>query len=229
MNFEAMLAFAPEPEQPVAQRSISGWRVGKWVIVAVVVFVILAVPVFPRDTIVYADGTTQMVTNQVQYSTVFQVYTTTTASQISVFTGGYQYLSDYYSNYYYGYCSYCCYTYNQQTICNYAYWPWFAPSYATTVTITLQQRVVGVTRTQEPGGLETLTLTYYNGQSTTVQNVYNDHLTQIGTTSIESSMVATNTITDTITTPVTQMVPCHKCILEHVTQHVSILQLLFGY
>jgi len=233
---EGAAPVAQAPAQPTARTGFNSRGVGKWVIVAVIVFLILVVPVFPRDTIVYVDGTTQTVTNQIQYSTSFQVYTTTTSSQVSVYTGSYQYFSStyysYYYNYYYSYYSMggnACYWVRHQIVCNYSYWPWYTPSYGTTVTVTPGQQVVTVTRTQQSTGLETLTLTYYNGQSTTVQNVYNDNLTPTGTATVQSSAVVTNTLTNTITTPVTQTVPCHQCIPTHVTEHVSILQLLFGY
>jgi len=224
-------AAAQAPAQPTARGGSSkGWGAGKWILVAVIIFIILIVPVFPRDTIVYVDGTTQTVTNQVQYSTSFQVYTTSTASQISVYTGSYQYFSNTYYNQYYNYWGgNNCYWYKNQIVCNYNYWPWYTPSYGTTVTITPNQQVVSVTRSQQNGGLESLTLTYYNGQSTTIQNIYSDNLSQSGTATVQSSAVVTNTVTNTITTPVTQTVPCHQCIPEHVTQHVSILQLIFGY
>ncbi|HYB84539.1 MAG TPA: zinc-ribbon domain-containing protein [archaeon] len=220
-----------QPSQPAARRAPRGrLGLGIWVLVAVIIFIVLVAPVFPRDTIVYVDGTTQTVSNQIQYSTAFQVYTTTTTSQISVYTGSYQYFSNYYYNQYYNYWggNYC-YWYKQTIICNNNYWPWYTPSYGTTVTITPGQQVVSVSRTQQYSGLESLTITYYNGQSTTVQNVYNDNLSQSGTASVQSTAVVTNTVTNTITTPVTLTVPCHQCIPEHVTEHVSILQLLFGY
>jgi hypothetical protein len=218
------------PPQATAQRGPSAWGIGKWVIVVIIVFLILVVPVFPRETIVYVNGTTQTVTNLVQYSTSFQVYTTTTSSQITVYTGTYQSFSNYYYNYYsssWGGSS--CYWYHHQIVCNYNYWPWYMPSYGTTVTITPAQQVVSVTRAQQYSGLESLTLTYYNGQSTTIQNVYNDNLTPSGTATVQSSAVVTNTVTNTITTPVTQTIPCQQCVPEHVIEHVSILQLLFGY
>ena len=211
-------------------RSGKGWGVGKWVLVAVIVFIILIVPVFPRDTIVYVNGTTQTVTNQIQYSTSFQVYTTTTASQISVYTGTYQYFSNYYYNYYYNYWggSYC-YWYGGTIVCNYSYWPWYAPSYGTTANVSPADKVVSITRVQQPSGLETLTLTHYNGHSTIVRNVYSDNLSQSGTSTVQTNAVVTNTITNTVTTPVTLTVPCSQCIPEHVTEYVSILQMLLGY
>jgi len=220
---------AQAPAQPSRGRG-QGWGVFKWVLVAVIVFIILVVPIFPRDTIVYVNGTTQSVTNQVQYSTSFQVYTTTSASQISVYTGSYEYFSSsYYNQYYYYWGGNYCYWSKGTIICNYSYWPWYTPSYGTTVNITPDQQVVSVTRNQQYSGLESLTLTYYNGQSTTIQNVYSDNLSQSGTSTVQTSSVVTNTVTNTITTPVTVTVPCQQCITEHVTEHVSILQLLFGF
>jgi zinc ribbon protein len=227
---EGAAAVAQAPAQPAARKGFSAPGVGKWVIVAIIVFLILVVPVFPRDRILYVDGTTQTVTNQIQYSTSFQVYTTTTSSQVAVYAGSYQYFSNYYYNYYNSYWggNYC-YWYHHQIVCNYNYWPWYGQSYGTTVTVTPGQQVVSVTRTQQSSGLESLTLTYLNGQSTTVQNVYNDNLTPSGAATVQSTAVVTNTVTNTITTPVTQTVPCHQCIPQHVTDHVSILQLLLGY
>ena len=73
------------------------------------------------------------------------------------------------------------------------------------------------------------TITYYIGQSVTVQHVYNDRLRLNGTLTVRSSMIQTTTITYTITIPVTQTIPCHQCVPEQVIEHVSILQLLFGY
>jgi len=203
-------------------------RLAKWLVVAVVALALLNAPIIPRSTTVYVSGTIQTVSNTVQYSTAFQVYTTASSSQISVYTGSYLYLSNYSSGYYY-YCSYCCYWYNQIPICNYLYWPWYEPKRESTVTISAAQQVVGVTKTPQPGGLETLTLTYYNGQSTTIPNVYQDDLTQNGTMTIRSSTVTTNTVVNTITTPVTLTIPCNQCVPEQVTVYVSILQLLLGY
>jgi len=228
-------ASAVAPAQ-AAGKSGTGRGAALWILVAVIVFIILVVPVFPRDTIVYVNGTTQSVTNQIQYSTSFQAYTTTTSSQISVYTGTYQYFSQSYYNqfYYYGGSNwwggnYCYWYKSSYIVCNYNYWPWYQPSYGTTVTISPSDNVVSVSRTQQPSGLETLTLTYYNGQPRNIRNVYSDTLTQSGTSTVQSSAVVTNTITNTITTPVTITVPCQQCIPEHVTEHVSILQILFGY
>jgi len=224
------IAVAQEPAEPGERKPLIDWRFGKWLIAIGIVFIIVVVPVFPKETVVYVDGTTQTVTNQIQYSTSFEASTTNASSQISVYTGSYAYLSNYYSNnYYYNYCSYCCYWYDQEPICNYGYWPWYAPSYGTPVTVTAAQQVVSVTRTPQPGGLETLTLTYYNGQSARVQNVYKDNLSQSGTATVQTKAIVTSTITDTITAPVTQTVPCHQCVPEHVTEYVSLLQVLLGF
>ena len=46
---------AAEPQidgQPSVRKGFTGWKAGKWVIVAAIVFLVLVVPVFPRDTIV---------------------------------------------------------------------------------------------------------------------------------------------------------------------------------
>ena len=217
---------------PVPRRTFD-WRIWRWAILALIVFIVLIVPVFPKNTIVYVDGTTQSVTSRIQHSTSVQVYTTTTTNTISVYTGTYKYFHNWWGgNYQYFYNWWGanqCYLNNNQLVCNYNAWPWYEATYGTTVIVTSGQQVVGLVRKLQPSGLESLTLIDHNGKATTIQNVYSDDLSQSGTSAFQSSAVVTNTVTGTVTIAVTQTSQCHQCVPEQVTQHVSILQLLLGY
>ena len=216
----------PSPSQP--KQLIPG--VPNSVLVVAIIFVILILPVFPRTRIVYVDGTTQTVTNSTSFSTSLQVYTQSTASQISVYTGSFEYFSNpYYYNFYTPWWNQQCYWHHGHIVCNWWQWNWYQPSFGTTVTVTPDMNVVNVIRTQE-GNEESLTLVYYNGQqSQTYQNVYVDNLAPSGVSSIPGTTVVTNTIVSTVVNPVTQNVPCQQCVPTTVTDHVSILQLLFGF
>ena len=220
------------------------------ILIIVVIVLILIVPVFPRQRIVYVDGTTQTVSNSTAFSTSLQVYTQATQSQISVYTGTFQYFSgNYYNNFYNSYPGWgqMCTWWHNRILCNWNGYGYgnYASSYGTTLTVTPSMNVVSVTRTQQAGNgygygygygygsgsgfLESLTLVYYNGQSQSYQNVYADNLVQSGVSSIPGTTVVTNTIVNTIVNPVTQTVPCQQCVPVTVTDHVSILQLLLGY
>jgi len=194
------------------------------------VVLFLIVPVFPRERIVYVDGSTQTVVNSTTLSTSVVMNTQATVSQVSVYTGSFQYFSgnQYYNNYYNNWYNNCFWM-NGHIRCNYNMWNWYQPSYGTTVTVTPSMNVVNVIRTQQ-GSSESLTLVYYNGQqSQTYQNVYVDNLAQSGVSSLPATTVVTNTIVNTIVNPVTQTVSCQQCIPTTVTDHVSILQMLLGY
>ena len=102
-------------------------------------------------------------------------------------------------------------------------------SYATTVTINPSDNVVQVQQTQESDGLLSLTLTHFDGSSVTYNHVTQQNLTQSGTSTIQITSVATDTVTNTAVAPVTNPIQCQNCILQHVTEHVSLLQLLLGY
>jgi len=235
---------AQTPAQPTAQRGFMGGS-GKWVILGVVIIVVfLFLPIFPRTTIVYVNGTTQTVTNSTSFSTSLQVVTQSTQSQISVYTGSFQYFSsNYYSSYYnynpWGQCYWAVFGGHSHIVCNYSQWYWYQPTYGTTVTVTPNMNVVNVIRTpgSSSGGYysgyyqsESLVLVYSNGQqSQTYQNVYVDNLAPSGTSTIPSTTVVTNTIVNSVVNPVTQTIPCTQCVPTTVTNHVSLLQLLFGY
>ena len=204
-----------------------------WVVVfVIIVIVILILPVFPRTRIVYVNGTTQTVTNTTSFSTSLQVITQSTQSQVPVYTGSFQYFSN--TNYYnyYGNNNWWntgCYWLHGHIVCNYYNWYWYQPSYGQTVTVSASDNVVNVLRTQQ-GSSESLILVYSNGQqSQTYQNVYVDNLAPNGVSTMPGTVVVTNTIVNTIVNPVTQTVPCNQCVPMTVTDHVSILQLLFGF
>jgi len=210
------------------------WGIDKrFLILAAIILVILVVPVFPRDTVVMVDGTSQTIVNSPSVSTQVQVSTITTSSQISVYTGSFQYFTTmypYWGNQWYG-GSYCSYNYWHRLRCNPNSWPWYNQwQYnGNTVTVTPQMQVVNVISSTGYNGLESVTLVYSNGQqSQTYNNVYNDQLQPGGTYSVPSTGTVTNTITNTVMVPVQETVSCTACVTTHVTQHVSLLQLIFG-
>jgi hypothetical protein len=225
-----------QPVQPFQPQTQSGKILGvdkRFLIVALIVLVVLIVPIFPRDTIVMVDGTTQTIVNSPSLSTQIQVSTISTYSQISVYTGSFQYFMSMYpywgSQWYGG--SYCHHDF-WHIHCNYNYWPWYNQwqSYGSTVTVTPDMQVVNVISSTGYNGLESVTLVYSNGQqSQTYTNVYNDQLQPGGTYTVPATGTVTNTITNTVMVPVQQTVSCTACVTTHVTQYVSILQLIFGF
>jgi hypothetical protein len=222
------------PAQPQTKSSkILG--VDKWFfIVALIVLVILIVPIFPRDTVVMVNGTTQTIVNSASISTEVQVSTVSTSSQMSVYTGSFQYFTmmpSYWGSQW-GYGGSYCYWTRHHLRCNSNYWPWYNQwqYYGSTVTVTPQMQVVNVMSSIGYNGLESLTLVYSNGQqSQTYNNVYNDQLQQGGTYFAPSIGTVTNTVTNTVMVPVQETVPCTACVATHVTEYVSLLQLIFGF
>ena len=134
----------------------------------------------------------------------------------------YSYYGNYYGYYPYGgYNSYAPYSGNYNNV-NYN-------GYATTVTINSSDNVVQVQQTQESNDLLTLTLTHFDGSSVTYKHVTQQNLAQSATSTIPMTSVVTNTVMNSAVTPVTNPIQCQNCILQHVTDHVSLLQLLLGY
>jgi hypothetical protein len=222
------------------------------VALVLIVLVILVVPVFPRDTVVMVNGTTQTIVNSASITTQVQVSTVSTNSQMSVYTGSFQYYTQsqiyqYYPQWGGGWNggnggSNCQVTKSGLIICNWnggwnggwgggwnggGYTPWQT---GTTVTVTPQMQVVNVISSTGYNGLESLTLVYSNGQqSQPYSNVYNDQLQSGGTYSVPSIGTVTNTVTNTVMVPVNETVPCTGCVPTHVTEYVSLLQLIFGF
>jgi hypothetical protein len=79
------------------------WGIDKRILVVVVLFLILVVPVFPRDKIIYVNGSTDTVTMSTSYNTSVQTYTTQSEVSIKVYKGTLNLVSDSYYNNYYNY------------------------------------------------------------------------------------------------------------------------------
>jgi hypothetical protein len=240
-------------------------------IIALLLVLILIIPIFPRDRVVYVNGVTQTVMMSTSYNTSIQTYTISTSTQIGVYEGTLRYVLDqyynhyynqYYLNYYYPayyvgyqnktsrYTPYCYYIgYDDYYYCSYSYtyyYPYYAyyyyspyyayyyvpnytNSYLSTVTIKPSDEVVRVQQTQEMNGLMTVTLTHFDGTSDTYRHVLQQSLVQSGEASVPAAGTVTNTITNSVVNPVTSAVECQSCMPQHVTDHVSLLQLLLRY
>jgi hypothetical protein len=202
------------------------------IIVIILLFVILVVPVIPRDKVIYVDGSTQTMTTSTAYMTSLQTYSTQTQTSIKVYKGNLQYVADQYYDYYYqyGYYNNCYYDpYTGYIYCNnYNYWPNYN-SYTYTVTVDPSDNIVKIERTQESNnGLWTLTLTHYDGTADTYRHVFSEDLTQNGVSTVQGIAELTNTLVSTALNPTTITVACQNCIPQHVTVYVSLLQLIFG-
>jgi hypothetical protein len=136
----------------------------------------------------------------------------------------------YYSYYYnFGYYNACYWRFGH-IFCYYNTWPYYS-SYLQIMTIQPSQHIVTISESQAPNGLDTLTLTSYEGTVQTITDVVDSSgLTQTGTATVSATSVITNTVVNTITNPATTIynVPCQRCVPQQVTERVSILQLLFG-
>lgn len=230
-----VLPATPQAIQPLAPSKQSGkiWGIDKrWIIIAIIL-VIVVVPVFPRDKIIYVDG--QTVTTQTfqstSYVTSLQSYAATTQKAIQVYVGNIEMVSDQYYQYYYQYYQYCWYDQYGNIYCDYSYWPSGYTQYTTTIQIDSSDRYVKREIAQESGGLYSVTLTSYDGQAQIFRHVASMDLTLTGTANVEATGTETITLTNSVVNPQTTVstVPCDKCIPQHVTERVSILQLLLGY
>ncbi len=132
----------------------TGGKVGgvdKRVIIAIgVIILVLLVPVFPRDKIVYVSGQT-MTTELYQstsYQTSLQAYSTMSQQNVQVYTGTLLYVQNQYYSYYAPYYSTGCFRGPYGYIrCGYSGWPNYN-MYTTTVTINPSDNVVKVQDTQ---------------------------------------------------------------------------------
>ena len=212
------------------------------VIVALLILLILIIPVFPRDRVVYVDGVTQTLVQSTSYNTMTQTYANPTPTQMSLYQGTFQYIPDQYYYYYFNYPPYyVCYGYYSPYACPYPpyYYPynWYYPNsynygfhFANTITIQPSDNVVQVQQSQESNGFSTLVLTHYDGTSFTYRHVFQQNLTQSGSTVAGTSTVtATRVVTNWVVNPATTTVQCQRCIPQHVTEHVSLLQLIFNF
>jgi len=231
-----------QPVQPTPQPATTSnkvWGIDKRIFVVAVIFLILIVPVFPRDKVIYVDGSTQTATMSTSYNTSLQTYMTDTQMSIKVYKGTLNYVTDSYynNNYQYWYnsnysnaCYYSSY-YGGWVCSNYNYnWPNYGQSQDYyTVTVDPTDNVVKVQQTQESNGLWTFVLTHYDGTSETYRHVYKTDVTQSGTSTVSGTVTMTSTLTNSVANPVTFSVPCQACIPQHVTERVSLIQLLFGF
>ena len=215
----------------------TGSRVGgmdkRLVILMVVILVVLMLPIIPRDEIVYVSG--QTMTTELYQSTSFQTslqaYTTMSQQSVQVYVGTIQYVQSQYYNYYSPYYATCVRGFYGIVRCG-GYYSW--PNlnlYTTTVTISPSNNVVKVQGTMQPNGyLSTVVLTLANGSTTTYTNVFNNNLSQTGTSTVQVTVTQTSTVTQTTMVPATTAmnVPCDSCVPQHVTRYESLLQLLLG-
>jgi len=208
--------------------------VDKRIVIGIVVIVlVLLVPVFPRDKIVYVSG--QTMTTELYQSTSFQpslqAYSTVSQQNVQVYTGTLQYVQSAYYNYYQPYYSGCFRgPYGYIRCGGYYSWPNYN-QYTSTVNVNANMNVVSVQSTQQPNGyLSTVVLTMAGGNTVTYTNVFNNNLSQTGTSAVQVTATQTSTVTQTMMVPATTVmnVPCDNCIPQHVTEYVSLLQLLLG-
>jgi len=217
--------------------TVKGGKVGgvdKRVVIAIaVILLVLLAPVFPRDKIVYVSG--QTMTTELYQSTSFQTslqaYSTMGQQNIPVYTGTLSYVPTQYYNYYSPYYSGCIRgPYGYIRCGGYYSWPNYN-MYTTTVTINPSDNVVSVQGTQQSNGyLSTVVLTKADGSTVTYTDVFNNNLSQTGTSTVQVAMTQTSTVTQTMMVPATTAmnVSCNNCIPQHVTEYVSLLQLLLG-
>jgi len=236
--------FCPKCGTPVAgvsppvttQASTSGkiGGVDKRVLIAIgVIILILIVPVFPREKTIYVAGQTATTVSyqSTSFQTSFQAYPTTSQQSIQVYVGTLMYVpSTYYGMYgsYYSGCYRGVYGYIR---CGGYYgWPNYN-YYTTTITINPSDNVVKVQDTQQLNGyLSQVVLTKADGSTVTYMNVFNDNLAQTGTSTYQTLVTQTSTVTQSalVATSSVTSVACDNCIPQQVTEHVSLLQLLLG-
>lgn len=216
---------APTPAETAVKSRMSG-KVGgidkRFLLAIAVIVLVLVVPVIPRDKVIYVSG--QTATTQTFQSTSFQTVQTTTQNSIQVYVGSILYVSGQYYSFYQPYYSGCVRGYYGVIRCGYSSWPNYN-AYTTSVTVSPSDNFVSMQDTQEVGGsLSTVTLTRYDGSVVTYTHVVDDSLTQTGTSMVQASGTQTSTVTQTLSTVMS--VPCDKCIPQHVTEYVSLMQLL---
>jgi hypothetical protein len=218
---------------------------GRVVIIALLVLLVLIIPVFPRDRVVYVDGVTQTLAQSTSYNTKTQAYANPTPMQMSLYQGSFQHIPDQYYYYYFNnqpyYGCYQPYGSYYPYGCSYPYYyypfNWYYSNsynygfhFANTITIQPSDNVVRVQQSQESNGFSTLVLTHYDGTSFTYRHVFQQNLTQSGSTVAGTSTVtSTSIVTNSVVNPVTTTLQCQRCILQHVTDHVSLLQLIFNF
>ena len=153
-----------------------------------------------------------------------QTLQVTTQTSIQVYVGTLLYVSNQYYAFYQPYYGGCVRGYYGVIRCGYSSWPNWSV-YTTSITVNPSDNFVNMQDTQEAAGyISTVTLTRSDGSSVTYTHVVNNALTLSGTSNVQATATQTNSITQTLSTVVN--VPCNQCIPQHVTEYVSIIQLL---
>ena len=246
-QLEAGSEFCPKCGKPVTAGTAAATATGiaagsarkvggidKRVLIAIgIIVLILIVPVFPRQKTIYVAGQTATTVSyqSTSYQTSLQAYPTTSMQPIQVYVGTLLYVPTNYYGYYGQYYNGCYRGYFGYIHCGYSGWPNYN-SYTTTVTVNPSDNVVNVQDTQQSYGyLSTVVLTKADGSTVTYSNVFNDNLAKTGTSTYQTIVTQTSTVTQSalvMTSSVTN-VACDNCIPQNVTEHVSLLQLLFGF
>lgn len=212
-----------------SQSSDKLWGIDKRFIIIAFIVLILILPIFPRDKVIYVDGqtTTTSTYQSTYFVTSYQPYSSPSQTQISVYVGTLQVI---YQQYYGYWGSWRCYRWGRQIIC--PGWGGGWPSYYyNTVTIEPSQMVTQISVTQGAYGLMTITLYRNDGSiAGTYSNVVSNNLQQTGTAYVQTTANGISTYINTLSTPQESVstVPCQSCIPQHTTEHVSLLQILLG-
>lgn len=244
------MAPSTQPSEPVpvhqSNRSPNWKKIG---IIALLVLIVLILPVFPRDRVVYVDGATQTLIASTSFNISNQAYANPTNAAISLYQGTLQYIPDQYYNYYfnnqlysayqYGFPYNGCYPFGYYCSYPYYYYPYngyyrgsynYGYQFANTITVQPGDKVVGVQQTPESNGFSTLVLTHADGTTFTYRHVYQQNLTQSGSTVVGiRTMTGVSAVTNSVVNRVTTAIQCQQCIMTHVTDHVSLLQLLLNF
>jgi hypothetical protein len=221
----------PMSSQTATVSSDKIWGIDKRFIIVAILFLVVILPVFPHQKTIMVDGQTMttQVTQIASFTTVTQSVQSGTQTSIPVYVGYVRTVPDAYYSYYGNYYRNCFWRYGR-IYCYYNYWPYYN-TYINTVTVSASDRIVSISDSQGPNGLEILTLTSYDGNVRTIQNVIDaSNLSQTGTTTVSGTTIVANTIVNTLFSPTTVAFPvdCKQCVQQTVTEHISILQWILG-
>lgn len=220
---------APTWSQPATTTSDKIWGIDKRaLILGIVILVVLVLPIFPHQKTIMVNGqtTTTVVTQIASFTTVTQSVQSGTQTSIPVYQGYVTTVSAAYYGYYGNYYRNCGWRYGRIYCYGYNYWPYYN-TYTTIVTISASDRIVSISESQGPNGLEVLTLTSADGNTRVIQNVIDSsNLSQTGTTTVSGTTIVANTIVNTLFSPTTVAFPvdCQQCVQQTVTENISILQ-----
>jgi len=233
-----VLPTSPVTETATTSATVKSSKLGgidRRVLIAIgVIILILIIPVFPREKTIYVAGQTATTVSyqSTSYQTSLQAYPTMGVQSIQVYVGTLMYVPSAYYGYYGGYYN-SCYRgiYGYIRCGGYYGWPNYN-YYTTTVTVNPSDNVVKVQDTQQPNGyLSRVVLTKADGTIVTYSNVFNDNLAQTGTSTYQTIVTQTSTVTQSALVAASSItsVACQSCIPQNVTEHVSLIQLLLGF